>query len=134
MYCYKILGHGITPCPRMMKALSFNDNQGINYEVTHNHSSRFLWTHDLHDGTIKCLQCHCHPVQLLPGIEVQVILHQQYIKIHLEGLINGVRLLPHQLSHHHRIFPNSLSFHCFDLWTRRWVYQVVWESVTSLAH
>jgi hypothetical protein len=52
-------------------------------------------------GTIKHPQHHRHLVQLLPGI--QVTLHQQYIKVHLEGQISGVRLLLHLLSHHHRI-------------------------------
>ncbi len=87
-----------------MKALPFSQSQGINYEVTHNHLSQFLLAHDFHDSTIKCLERHCHPVQLLLGIQVQVTLHQRYIRIHLEGLLNGVCLLPHQLSHHHCIF------------------------------
>ncbi len=42
LYCYKILGHGITPCPRMMRALPLNQSQGISYKITHNHLSRFL--------------------------------------------------------------------------------------------
>ncbi len=104
LYYYKILGHGTTPCRQMMKALPLNQSQGINYEITHNHLSRFLCARDLHNGTIKHLQRHRHPIQLLLWIQVQVTLHQQYIKVHLEGLINGVHLLPHQLSHHHRIF------------------------------
>jgi len=41
-YSYKILGHGTTPCPQMMKALPLSQSQGINYEVTHDHLSRFL--------------------------------------------------------------------------------------------
>jgi hypothetical protein len=59
---------------------------------------------NLRDGTIKCLQCHCHPAQLLLGIHVQVTLHERYIKVHLKGLINGVHLLSHLLSHLHCIF------------------------------
>ncbi len=117
LYFYKILGHGITPCLWMMKALLFNQSQGINYEVTHNHLSQFLWAHNLHDGTIKHLWRHHHPIQLLLGIQVQVTLHQLYIKVHLEGLISGVRLLPHLLSHHHRIFRcNPLLLHWYTPW------------------
>jgi hypothetical protein len=62
LYYYKILEHGTTPCPRMMRALSLSQNQGINYEVTHNHLSRFLWAHKFHNITIKRLQYHYHPV------------------------------------------------------------------------
>jgi hypothetical protein len=80
-----------------MRTLPFSQSQGISYEVTHNHLSWFIWTHDLHDDTIKHLQCHRHPVQPLLGIQVQVTLHQQYIKVYLEGLISGVCLLSHQL-------------------------------------
>jgi hypothetical protein len=92
------------PCLRMMRTLLLSPNQGISYKVTHNHLSQFLWTHDLQDGTIKHLQHHHHPVQFVPGIEVHVTLHQRYIRVHLEGLISGVCLLLHQLSHPHRIF------------------------------
>jgi len=117
LYFYKILGHGTTPCPQMMRALLLNQSQSINYEVTHNHLKWFLWTHNLHDGTIKRLQHHHHLVQLLPGIQVQVTLHQLYIKVHLEGLINGVRLLPHLLSHHHHIFwCKPLPLHPYTPW------------------
>jgi hypothetical protein len=42
VYYHKILGHGTTPCPRMMIALPLNQSPGINYEVTHNPLSRFL--------------------------------------------------------------------------------------------
>ncbi len=42
VYYHKILGHGTTPCPRMMIALPFNQSPRINYEVTHNPLSRFL--------------------------------------------------------------------------------------------
>jgi hypothetical protein len=59
---------------------------------------------NLRNGTIKCLQRHCHLVQLLLGIHVQVTLHERYIKVHLKGLINGVRMLSHLLSHLHHIF------------------------------
>jgi hypothetical protein len=76
-----------------MRALPLSQSQGISYEITHGHLSRFIWTHDLHDGTIRPLQCHHHLVQLLPRIQVQVTLHQWYIKIHLEGLNSGLRLL-----------------------------------------
>ncbi len=92
------------PCPQMMRALSLNQSLGISYEVTHNPLSRFLWAHDLRNGTIKCLQHHCHPLQLLWGIQVQTTLHQRYIRIYLKGLISGVFLLLHQLSHQHHIF------------------------------
>jgi hypothetical protein len=119
------VGHGTTPCPRMMKTLRVSQNQGISYEVTHNHLSRFLWAHDFHNGTIKRLQRHRHLVQLLPRIQVQVTLHQQYIRVHLEGLINGVCLLLHQLSHHHRIF-------CCKPWPLHpytpWSQQFFWEN------
>ncbi len=97
LYCYKLLGHGTTQCPRMMKALPFSQSPGINYEIKHNPLSRLLWAHDLHDGTIKRSQRHHHSVQLLPEIQVQVTLHQRYIKVHLEGLINGVHMLLHLL-------------------------------------
>jgi hypothetical protein len=109
LYCYKILRHRTTPCLRMMRALPLSQNQGISYEVTHNHSSWFFWAHDLHDGVIKRLHCHHHPVQLLLGIQIQVTIHQKYIRVHLEGLINGVCLLLQKLSHHHHIF------HCKSL-------------------
>jgi hypothetical protein len=95
LYWYKILGHGTTPCLWMMRTLLLSQSQGISYEVAQYHLSWFLWIQNLHDGTIKRLQCHCHPVQLLLGIQVQVTLHQQYIIVHLEGLISGVRLLSH---------------------------------------
>ncbi len=39
---YKILGHGTTPCPQMIKALSLSQSQGISYKATHNHLSQFL--------------------------------------------------------------------------------------------
>jgi len=52
----------------MMKALSFNESQGIKYEITHDHLSQFFWAHDLHKGTIKRLQHHRDLVQLLPRI------------------------------------------------------------------
>ncbi len=39
LYYYKILGHGIRPCPRMIRALPFSQSQGINYKITHNHLS-----------------------------------------------------------------------------------------------
>jgi hypothetical protein len=39
LYCYKILGHGTTPCPWMMKALPFNQSQSISYEVTQSFKS-----------------------------------------------------------------------------------------------
>jgi hypothetical protein len=42
LYWYKILGHGTTPCPRMMRAILLNQSPSINCEVTHNPSSRFL--------------------------------------------------------------------------------------------
>ncbi len=117
LYCYKILGHETTPCLRMMKAQPLSQNQSMRYEVTHNHLSRFLWAHDLHDDTIKRLQHHCHLVQLLPGIQVQVTLHQQYIWIHLEVLIIGVHLPPHLLSHHHCIFRyKPLLLHPYTPW------------------
>ncbi len=117
MYCYKILGHGTTPCPRMMKALPFNQSQGFNYEVTHNHLSQFHWAHDLHDDTIKRLQHHRHVVQILLGVQVQVTLHQWYMRVHLEGLINGVHMLLHQLSHHHCILCcKSLPLHPYIPW------------------
>ncbi len=85
------------------ESIPLSQSQGISYEITHNHLSRFLWVHDLHDDTIKRLQHYCHLVQLLPRIQVQVTLHQRYIKVHVEGLISGVRMLLHQLSHHHYI-------------------------------
>jgi hypothetical protein len=44
--------------------------------------------------------CSSTPIR----IQVQVTLHQEYIKVHLEGLISGVRLLLHLRSHHHHIF------------------------------
>jgi len=59
---------------------------------------------NLRDSTIKHLQRHYHPIQLLSGIHVQVTLNQQYIKVHLKGLINGVHMLSHLLSHLHCIF------------------------------
>jgi hypothetical protein len=62
LYFYKNLGHGTTPCLQIMKALSFSQRQSISYETTCNHLSRFIWTHNLHDGTIKCLQRHRHIV------------------------------------------------------------------------
>jgi hypothetical protein len=37
LYYYKILGHGTTPCPQMMRALPFNQIQNMSYKVTHNH-------------------------------------------------------------------------------------------------
>ncbi len=46
----------------MMRTLPLNQSQGINYEVTHNHLNQFFWVHDLHDNTIKHLQCHPTPV------------------------------------------------------------------------
>ncbi len=98
------MGHGTTPCPRMMRALLLIQNQGISYEVTHNPLNQSFWVHDLHDDTIKHLQRHRHLVQLLLGIQVPVTLHQRYNKVHLEGLISGVHLLLHLLSHHHCIF------------------------------
>jgi hypothetical protein len=55
LYYYKILGYGTTVCPRMMKALSVGQSQGISYNVTHNHVNQFIWAHDLHDGTMKRL-------------------------------------------------------------------------------
>jgi hypothetical protein len=43
--------------------------------------------------------------------------HQWYIKVHLEGLISGVHLLLHLLSHHHRIFRcKSLRLHPYTPW------------------
>jgi len=42
VYYHKILGHGTTPCPRMMISLPLNQSPGISYEVTHNPLSRFL--------------------------------------------------------------------------------------------
>jgi len=36
-----------------------------------------------------------HPVQLLLEIQVQVTLYQLYIRVHLKGLISGVRMLSH---------------------------------------
>jgi hypothetical protein len=42
LYCYKILGHGTTPCPWMMRALSLKQSPGISYEVTHNPLSQYL--------------------------------------------------------------------------------------------
>ncbi len=117
LYCYKFWGHGTTPCPQMMKALSLSQSQGISYEVTHNHLNRFLWAHHLHDDTIKHLKHHCHPVQLLPGIHVWVTLHQRYIRVHLEGFISGVHMLLHQFSHHHRIFRYKLlPLHPYTPW------------------
>jgi len=48
---------------------------------------------------------------------VQATLHQWYIRVHLEGLINGVHLLPHQLSHHHYIFYcKLLPLHPYTPW------------------
>jgi len=77
----------------------------------------FLWAHDFHDGTIKCLLCHHHLVQFLLGIQVHVTLHQLYIKVHLEGLISGVRPLPHLLSHYHHIFHcKLLPLHPYTPW------------------
>jgi hypothetical protein len=35
--------------------LSFNQSQGISYEVMHNDLNKVLWAHDLHDNNIKCL-------------------------------------------------------------------------------
>jgi len=42
LYRYKILGHGTTPCPRMMRALPLIQSQGINYEVTHIPLNQYL--------------------------------------------------------------------------------------------
>ncbi len=113
LYCYKILGHGITPCLRMMRGLPLIQRQGINYKITHNPLNQYLWAHDLHDSIIKHLQCHHHQAQLPPGIQVQVTLHQRYIKVHLEGLISGV----HLLSHHHYIFRfKPLCLHPYTPW------------------
>jgi hypothetical protein len=42
VYYHKILGHGTTPCPRMMKALPLSQSPNISYEVTHNPLSQFL--------------------------------------------------------------------------------------------
>jgi len=42
VYYHKILGHGPTPCPRMMKTLLLNQSPGISYKITHNPLSRFL--------------------------------------------------------------------------------------------
>ncbi len=87
------------------------------YKVTHNPLNQYLSAHDLHDDIIKHLQHHCHQAQLLLGIQVQVTLHQQYIKVHLEGLINGVHLLLHLLSHHHYIFHcKLLRLHPYTPW------------------
>jgi hypothetical protein len=72
LYCYKILGHGTTWCPRMMRALPLSRSRNISYKITHNHLSWFFWVHDLHNDTIKRLQCHCHLIQLLLRIQVQV--------------------------------------------------------------
>jgi hypothetical protein len=55
LYYCKILGHGTTPCPRMMRALSLIQSQDISYEVTHNPLNQYLWVHDLSDGTMKHL-------------------------------------------------------------------------------
>jgi len=42
VYYHKILGHGTTPCPWMMKALPLSQSPGISYKITHNPLSRFL--------------------------------------------------------------------------------------------
>ncbi len=111
------MGHGTTPCPWMMRALLLSQSQGIKYEITHNHLSWFFWAHNFHNSTIKHLKCHCHLVQLLPRIKVQVTLHQRYIRVHLERLISGVHLLSHQLSHHHYIFCyKSWPLHTYTPW------------------
>jgi len=70
LYCYKILGHGTTPCPWMMRALLLSQSPSMSYEVTPHPLNQFLSTHDLHDGTIKLLQHHHHLVQLPLGIQV----------------------------------------------------------------
>jgi hypothetical protein len=42
LYCYKILGHGTTPCPWMKRAVPLKQSPGISYEITHNPLNRFL--------------------------------------------------------------------------------------------
>jgi hypothetical protein len=49
------LWQGITHRPRMMKTLPLSQSPSISYEVTHNLLSQFLWVHNLHDDSIKCL-------------------------------------------------------------------------------
>jgi len=77
--------HGTTPCLQMMKVLLLNQSPSINYEVTHNPLSEFLYGHDLHNVTIKHQQHQRHLVQRLLGIQVQVTLHQRYIRVHFGG-------------------------------------------------
>ncbi len=93
-YIVKInLGHG------RMRALPFSQSPSINYEVTCNPLSS-TFSRQYHQTSIQ----HHHLVQLGLGIQVQITLHQQYIKVCLEGLFIGVHLLLHLLLHHHHIF------------------------------
>jgi hypothetical protein len=117
LYYYKIVGHGTTPCPRTMKVLLLIQSQGMSYKVTHNLLNQYLWVHNLHNDIIKPLQRHLHQIQLLLEIQVQVTLHQQCIRVHLEGLINRVHLLLHLLSHHQCIYRcKSWLLHPYTPW------------------
>ncbi len=116
MYSCKILRHGTAPCLRMMKTLALSQSQGIRYKVTHNHLNRFL----LSSGSLgRYYQASIAPSSsstILPIIQVQITLHQWYIKVHL-GLISGVCMLPHQFSHHRRIFHcKPLPLHPYRPW------------------
>jgi hypothetical protein len=60
----------------MMKALSFNQSQAISYEITHDHLSQFLYAHDFHDGTIKCLRHPTTPTKNLASGCTTSTIHQ----------------------------------------------------------